>query len=182
MLLQFPARHMASLFTIMFWRAMSGTLANVIGGRGEKKLELCLTDYQNFKQPLFRLGFLGDKWPTVDFYVELTGLKKQTPYFLAQVKTNARNLSADARYLTISTKKRDIERLLRIPGPTYIFGVHEPSGRVFFRSIHSNSPARAVSRIPIDNEVHSGNLLSLRNEVRDFWKSSEFKPSASLFS
>ncbi len=38
---------------------MVNKLTDVTGFRGEKILELCLTDYQNFPQPLFRPGFLG---------------------------------------------------------------------------------------------------------------------------
>jgi Domain of unknown function (DUF4365) len=44
---------------------MVNELRDVTGFRGEKILELCLTDYQNFPQPLFRPGFLGDKWPAI---------------------------------------------------------------------------------------------------------------------
>ncbi len=40
---------------------MSSELREIIGFRGEKIVELCLTDYQAFSQPLFRPGFLGDK-------------------------------------------------------------------------------------------------------------------------
>lgn len=42
-------------------------LRDVVGFRGEKLVELRLTDYSAFEQPLFRPGFLGDKWPAVDW-------------------------------------------------------------------------------------------------------------------
>jgi hypothetical protein len=45
-------------------------LQDVIGNRGEKLVELCLTDYATFDAPLFRLSHLGEKWPAVDFYGE----------------------------------------------------------------------------------------------------------------
>jgi len=106
-------------------------LRDVTGERGEKILFLRLTDYAPSK-PLFRPGFLGDKWPSVDYLVELRSLSNKTPYFLAQAKSTGATLSTTTRNVSISTKRRDIERLLRLPGPTYIFGVHEPSQRVFF--------------------------------------------------
>jgi hypothetical protein len=50
---------------------MTNELKDVTGFRGEKIVELCLTDYRTFAKPLFRPGFLGEKWPSIDFYVEL---------------------------------------------------------------------------------------------------------------
>jgi hypothetical protein len=47
-------------------------LTDVIGKRGENIVELCLTEYSNFPAPLFDLTHLGDKWPVVGYYVELT--------------------------------------------------------------------------------------------------------------
>ncbi len=148
---------------------MVGELGEVTGFRGEKILELCLTDYQSFKKPLFRPGFLGDKWPAIDFYVELTSVKGKQPYFFAQAKSTSVVLTPTATDLGISTKKKDIERLLRIPGPTYIFGIHEPSRRVFVRSIHAGVPVKAISRISLSHELTSSNLQVLHDEVRGYW-------------
>ena len=54
---------------------MTTELNDITGFRGEKIVELCLTDYSDFPKPLFRPGFLGDKWPAIDFYVELTAVR-----------------------------------------------------------------------------------------------------------
>jgi hypothetical protein len=156
-------------------------LRDVIGFRGEKVVELRLTDYSEFERPLFRPGFLGDKWPAVDFYVELNSVRGSQHYFFAQVKTTSSPLTAESTHLSISSKKRDIQRLLRLPGPTYILGVHEPSRRVFVRSIHTGTPAQAVTRIPVAYELTSTNLEALYREVRDFWSASNHKPAASVF-
>jgi hypothetical protein len=94
-------------------------LREVTGRRGENIVELCLTNYKDFDAPLFRPGFLGDKWPSIDFYVELQAVRKRRPYFFAQAKATTAGLSQSLRILV---KKKDIERLLQIPGPTYIFG------------------------------------------------------------
>ena len=153
-------------------------LREVTGFRGEKILELCLTDYQEFKRPLFRPGFLGDKWPSIDFYVELQAVRKRKPYFFAQAKATTATLS---RSLSISTKKKDIEQLLQIPGPTYIFGIHEPSGRVFVRSVHANTPVQAITRIPLSHELTRRNLRMLHDEVREFWNNHSYKPRSSVF-
>jgi hypothetical protein len=157
-------------------------LRDVVGFRGEKLVELRLTDYSEFERPLFRPGFLGDKWPAIDFYVELNAVRGKRPYFFAQVKATSSSLTAESTHLTLSSKKADIDRLLRIPGPTYIFGVHEPSNRVFVRSIHAGVPVRAVTRIPVAYELTSTNLEVLHREVREFWSANDHKPAASVFS
>jgi hypothetical protein len=160
---------------------MTSELREVTGFRGEKIVELCLTDYRAFNPPLFRPGFLGDKWPAVDFFVELTSIPGRRLYFFAQVKSTSVPLTSGARSLTISSKRDDISHLLEIPGPTYLFGVHEPSRRVFVRSVHAGMPARAITRIPLRHELTSVNLRVLHDEVKHYWASTDHKPSQSTF-
>lgn len=160
---------------------MNSELKDVTGFRGEKIVELCLTDYQAFRKPLFRPGFLGDKWPAIDFYVELTAVPGKRPYFFGQVKATTSKLTATSKNLSVSTKKEDIQRLLRIPGPTYILGVHEPSKRVFVRSVHTGVAVKAITRIPLTYELTSANLKKLHDEVRDYWATSYHKPTSSVF-
>jgi len=160
---------------------MIAKLKDVTGFRGEKILELRLTDYQEFRGPLFRPGFLGDKWPAIDFYVELRRAGGKTPYFFVQVKTTRGSLGKSAASLKIFSRKSDIQRLLKIPGPTYIIGIHEKSQRVFVRSIHAGTPAKAVTRIPVSNELTQENLRKLHDEVKNFWNDSDFKPKVSAF-
>jgi hypothetical protein len=157
-------------------------LRDVIGFRGEKIVELRLTDYSEFDKPLFRPGFLGDKWPAIDFYVELNSVRGKRLYFFAQVKSTSGALSHESTHLSISARKKDVEHLLRVPGPTYIFGVHEPSSRVFVRSVHTGIPVQAITRIPVAYELTSTNLEALYREVREFWAANDHKPASSVFS
>ncbi len=156
-------------------------LQDVTGSRGEKIVELCLTDYEAFSKPLFRPGLLGDKWPAIDFYVELIGVAGNRPYFFVQCKATAAPIIEKATSLRISSKKADIARLLQIPGPTYILGIHEPSRRVFARSVHTGVAARAITQIPFTHELTSVNLRKLYDEVRDYWQASGHKPTSSVF-
>lgn len=158
---------------------MTTELSDVIGFRGERFVELCLTSF--VPEPLFRPGFLGDKWPAIDLYVELTTIPEKRPYFFGQVKATTSTLTDDAESLTISTKKDDIARLLRIPGPTYIFGVHVPSGRVFIRSVHDGIAVKAITRIPVSYELRHDNLQQLQREVADYWMTTTHKPTNSVF-
>jgi len=161
--------------------ATTAHLQDVTGFRGEKIVELCLTEYSNFRKPLFRPGFLGDKWPAVDFYVELDGVRHRRPYFLIQCKATSTKLVPGAKSLKISATKKDVLRLLQIPGPTYILGVHEPSRRVFVKSVHTGIDVRGITRIQLANELTSENLQRLYNEVRNYWRSTGHKPVKSVF-
>jgi hypothetical protein len=73
-------------------------------------------------------------------------------------------------------------RSLTIPGPTYILGVHEPSRRVFIRSVHARTPVKAITKIPTSHELTSHNLKRLHNEVREYWRAHTHKPTGSVFS
>jgi len=160
---------------------MKTDLIEVIGNRGEAIVELCLTDYQAFTRPLFRPGFLGDKWPSIDFYVELVSVRGKRLYFFVQAKATTSALTEMSTSLSISTKRNDIVQLLRIPGPTYILGIHEPSKRVFVRSVHTGVPVKAITRIPVSHELTSRNLRVLHDEVREFWATNGHKPISSVF-
>lgn len=157
------------------------SLRDVTGFRGEKIVELCLTDYSAFPAPLFRPGFLGDKWPAIDFYVELNGVRRQRPYFFIQCKSTRAKLKPDQESLRITSTKDDISRLLQVPAPTYILGVHEPTRRVFVKSVHLGVAIRGITRIQLKNEMTPGNLRMLYEEVRSYWQSTKFKPSSSVF-
>lgn len=163
-------------------KVMSTQLQEVTGFRGEKITELALTEYSAFRRPLFSPGFLGEKWPSIDFYVELNAVRGKRPYFFVQTKATRSRLTAQSVSLSVSTKKKDIERLLKIPGPTYIIGVHEPTMRTFIRAVHAGLPRQAITRIPLSHELTSANLRLLHEEVKAFWQGSAHKPTASQFS
>lgn len=160
----------------------SALLRDVTGFRGELLVELCLTDYSNFPAPLFRPGFLGDKWPAIDFYVELSSSTGVGMYFFGQAKATTSKLTPRSRVLSISSDRDDVRRLLKIPAPTYILGIHEPTKRVFARAVHAGTPIKSITSIPLKNELTSANLQRLHDEVISHWQSaSPFKPNQSVF-
>ncbi len=155
-------------------------LANVIGDRGENIFELAITDYAEFKSPLFKPSFLGDKWPAVDYYVELLGVRLSNPFFFVQVKSTTKPIAAGAEALEILVPPKKCQGLFRIPGPTYIVGVHEPTRRAFILSIHL-LPTQGVYRIHLKYELTPDNLKALHQEVQSFWQSFPNKPQESKF-
>lgn len=156
------------------------SLSNHIGSRGEHLFALAITDYEQFRHPLFQPSFLGEKWATIDFYVELLDVCGTRPFFFAQVKTTTAPLLHRAEALPISADRTKCERLYRWPGPTYLVGVHEPTRKAYILSVHSR-PRRGIYRIPLKYELTPDNLKLLHKEVRDFWKSSPRKPLGSHF-
>lgn len=153
-------------------------LANAIGDRGENIFELAITDYRQFRYPLFKPAFLGDKWPNIDYYVELAGVHNASPFFLAQVKSTAADIAGES--LSIQAPKVKCVNLYRIPGPTYLVGVHEPTSRAFIMSLHT-TPQHGVYNIPLRFELHPDNLRLLHQEVADFWRGHPNKPGGSHF-
>jgi hypothetical protein len=155
-------------------------LSNLIGDRGERIFELAITDYTQFKKPLFRPGFLGEKWPTIDYYVELLGVRGYSPFFFAQIKATTEPISEKAERLEINVSHKKCDLLFRVPGPTYIVGVNEPNKKAYILSMHEQ-PGRGVYSIPVKYELTPDNLTILHKEVCDFWKSFPRKPMESHF-
>ena len=151
-----------------------------IGKEGERRFEIAITNYEQFPSPLFEPAFLGDKWPTIDYYVELRRVQGSTPFFFVQVKATREMIPNGAEFLKINAEKKKCEKLYSIPGPTYIAGVHVPTRKVYILSIHAQ-PTQGVYSIPLKYELTPDNLRLLHKEVRDFWKSFPHKPRESSF-
>ena len=156
----------------------TGELLSVVGDRGENIFELAITDYSQFAEPLFRPAFLGDKWPALDYLVELTGVKGLTPIFFVQVKATAAAIAQNRLEVELPPKKK--KALARIPGPTYLVGVQEPTKRAFIRAVNDRS-AHGVYQIPVTHELTPVNLQILYDEVKAFWTGQNFKPKKSAF-
>lgn len=159
---------------------MSSSLQDLVGYRGEKLFELAISEYSMFPQPLFRPGFLGEKWPAIDFYIELLGVKSRTPFFFVQVKSTTDAIPVGATDLEVSLPPKKREFLFRVPGPTYLAGVHEPSKRTFLLSINARA-LQGAYKIPLQHELTPANLQILYDEVKLFWKSHTYEPQNSHF-
>ena len=55
---------------------MSG-IQDAIGDRGQYIFGSLITKFHSESGPLFKCRFLGDKWPRVDFIVELLNVDRQ---------------------------------------------------------------------------------------------------------
>jgi hypothetical protein len=156
----------------------TGVLVNVVGDRGENIFELAITDYSQFQAPLFRAAFLGDKWPAVDYLVELVGVAGMTPHFFVQVKSTSAAIANN--YVKVELPPMKKRLLIRVPGPTYLVGVQEPTKRAFILAVTDDSN-QGVYSIPVTHELTPSNLRILYDEVSAFWSQQTVKPQQSAF-
>ncbi|EEF63339.1 hypothetical protein [Pedosphaera parvula] len=156
-----------------------GELTNIRGERGEKIAYLALTDYAGGNKPLIRPAFLGEKWPTLDYYAELEGDGKQTPVALFQVKTSGKGVNNAKKSLPVQLTKKDVERLALLPIPAYVIGVCESTWRVFVRAIAKGS--KGMATIPAHYELTPTNLRALHAEIAAHWKANTPKSPQSKF-
>src|SRR5262245_23487334 len=113
-----------------------------IGTRGEAIFRVRITDpYGPDRTPLFRPCHLGEKFPTLDFLVELVGLPEgREAYFFVQVKATTRGLTrGQPARLRVSVLQHDIDRMLVYPGPTYVVGVDCRAERAYIASVNGQA-------------------------------------------
>jgi hypothetical protein len=160
-------------------KTTSGELLHAIGDRGENLFELAISDYSQFNRPLFRPAYFTDRWPAVDYVVELLGVADLTPYLLVQVKATRVPIANNEIAIDLPPRKKN--SLARLPGPTYVVGVQEPTRRVFIRAAFATT-GPGIYSIPITHELTPANLQVLYDEVEGFWRNQDPKPQQSHFS
>jgi hypothetical protein len=143
---------------------------DAIGKRGESIVVNLLTRPNRNGEPLFQPQFLGDKYPMIDFFVELLGVPTApTPLFLVQAKTTTRGLTARERKLRIQVTPAQMNGLVAYPAPTYIIGIDDPAEQAYlFAAVAGGAPH--LSSLPTTHPLHQTTLQSLYNEVRLFWQ------------
>jgi hypothetical protein len=122
-----------------------------------------------YQRPLFRATALGDKYPTVDFIVDLLDRDDLSlGFFFVQVK-GTRSAPSGAR-LSIEVPLDRFNRLVRIPAPTYLIGVDVFTETSYLQTAHRPRRA-ALSSItkayPLRNEAVK---IELYREVVAFWR------------
>jgi hypothetical protein len=142
-----------------------------LGIRGEALAVLLLSDYCGRVEPFFRLHFLGEKCPTVDYLVELVGSTSESGFFFIQVKTTAQGYTKDAaaRRLKVQVSQQDVDRLVKYPAPTYVIGVDVTNRVGYILSV--NEPRGRIASLPTKYPINCANLELLWAEVRDYWAS-----------
>jgi len=155
---------------------------DLIGERGESIIRVLLTRFYGRRQPLFRPHFLGDKYPTVDFLVELVGsTARVVPFFFVQAKATAEGYTKHENRLKVRVSQDDMQRLVLYPAPTYIIGVDEPQEKGYIMAAVSTRIAR-VSSLPTTHPLDDTTLRTLYDEVLQYWQANGADFSTSLLS
>jgi hypothetical protein len=139
------------------------------GKRGEFIASERLLDFCGNPLPYFDPHLLGEKFPTYDLLVELTGGRGSRPYFLAQVKSTRSGGKRGMTNLKVRLEFKDVRAMLACPIPTYLIGVDEKAEVAYIVSIHGKIEG-GISSIPTTYPLDRGNLRILRDEVRAYWK------------
>lgn len=149
-----------------------------IGERGQWLFSLLITDLCGRDDPYFRPRFLGDKFPTFDYIVEL--VDHPAYFFFAQVKGTTRGYTKNPTRLQIQVSQTDIDRMVECPAPTYVVGIDVSTiGLGFLLSVNEarDHVASLTTQFKIDCTV----LQGLHDEVYAYWSSRDMKLTASRF-
>jgi hypothetical protein len=155
-------------------------MSNALGQRGEALFYVLITKSHGREKPLFRPQFLGDKWPTIDFIVELENAGSITPYFFVQVKTTRGGYTKKDNRLKIPIYREDMRKLALYPAPTYIVGIDEIKERGYILSANGEW-LQGLSSFPTAFPLDKINQDLLWKEVKDYWMKVKIRPRASHF-
>jgi hypothetical protein len=145
--------------------------ADDIGDRGQWLCCLLLTQIcPGRNQPFFRPRFLGDKYPTFDYLVELVG--SEAYFFFVQVRATRQGFrkGKGQKRLRVNVSREDVQHMVASPVPAYVVGIDEPREAGYLLSM--NEPRReGLGGLPAKHLLDCGNLQRLWQEVRTFWAS-----------
>jgi Domain of unknown function (DUF4365) len=149
-----------------------------IGDRGQLLLSLLLTDLCGRDVPYFRPRFLGDKYPTFDFIVEV--VDNPAYFFFAQVKATTKGYTKEQNRLIVQLDQTDVDRMVACPAPTYLIGIDvNQIGVGYLLSI--NEPCARVASMTTKFKIDCSVLKNLRDEVIEYWKSRDMVLKGSRF-
>ncbi|MHC5537940.1 DUF4365 domain-containing protein [Singulisphaera rosea] len=154
-----------------------------IGMRGEALFTAAIMSFCGRTRPYFVSHFLGDKFRTLDFIVELVDAEPGTPYLFVQVKTTTQGYTSGKgpKRLRIRLEAEDVTRMREYLAPTYLAGVDLNEERVFILSINEITTS-SVSGMPTSFPSDCGNVKRLWEEVNAFWKARDMRMMSSVFS
>jgi hypothetical protein len=155
-------------------------MTNELGQRGEALFYVLITKSYGRARPIFRPQFLGDKWPLVDFIVELVDAGKITPYFFVQVKTTRDGYTQRNNRLKVKVNGEDMRRLASYPAPTYIIGIDEIMEVGYIVSANGEW-MNSIPNMSIDFPINKINQDQLWDEVNSFWAKSKMLNRSSRF-
>ncbi len=145
--------------------------ANIIGDIGENTFALRLS-----KEGIFKVYFLGEKAPIVDFILEIIDEKK--PYqCLVQVKSiGQRKKYRRDGWMRTPVPQKKLEALIARPLPTYVAGVDVDKEIVYMAPAYNEEerfPA-IPPKLKFDRNrtASQSSLKRLRDDIINYWEKS----------
>ncbi len=134
-----------------------------------------------FHRPLFRATPLGDKYPTVDFLVDLLDRSDESlGFFFVQIKGTLGPGSSNRR-LAIEVPIARFNRLARIPAPTYLIGVDLVQERSYLVSANRTRTSGVFSITKSYCLGEQSVKMDLYKEVLTFWNANRVVLTQSRF-
>jgi hypothetical protein len=152
-----------------------------IGDQGQWRFGLLMMQIGPGRtSPYFRPRFLGDKFPTFDYLVELVG--SESHFFFAQVKATRSGYRGRAgrRALRVNVTRDDAVRMAASPIPAYVVGIDEPQHLGYLLSMNE-ARRTGLGSLPTRHPIDCTNLERLWNEVRGFWTNKDMTWPGSHF-
>jgi hypothetical protein len=144
-------------------------MKNFIGDRGEYIFTTLISE-KTSSGYLFNPIFLGQKWPTSDFYVEL--FKTSKPMFcFFQIKATSKGYTVKEQKLKINISKNNLEKLSKLPAPSYVIGINEITKKGYIISVNGDN-IKAINNLPTTYPLNKTNLEKLWQEIKQFWNNS----------
>jgi hypothetical protein len=144
-------------------------MGNIIGKRGESIFSTIISRYVDLVGFLLDPTFLGDKFPTVDFYVHLLNYNLRKAFFFASVKTTTLGYNANHSKLKITVEKEELAGLVKYQLPVYLFGIDENKELGYFICANHLDAKRNLKGISTRFPVNAININLLWMEVANYW-------------
>jgi len=136
-----------------------------IGERGQAMFVVVMTELCGRNEPYFRPRFLGDKFPTFDYLLEL--VDHPGYFFFVQVKTTTKGFTINPPKLKIQVSQTDIDSMVGWQAPSYVVGIDEPNQTGYLLSV--NEPRDHVPSLISTYRINSSVLAQLASEVQQYW-------------
>jgi hypothetical protein len=149
-----------------------------IGIRGQSIFVAQIMQFCGRDRPFFTPYFLGDKFPTVDYIVELNDTSRPM-HFFAHVRSTRRGYTRDVpARLKVQVTKSEVRRLIAFPAPAYVFGIDEQGEEGYIVAVDK---PRTVTSITTTHPLDCSTLQLLWTEVKLYWESRNPQMSESRF-
>jgi hypothetical protein len=125
-----------------------------------------------FNRPLFRGHNLGEKYPAVDFLVDLLDKhERRVGFFYVQVKSTARSHAKSRKRLPVVCSLHTYNALVALPVPTYLVGANVVTEQLYVVAAHKFRN-RDVASIVKSYDLSADEVkVILYEDVLNYWKS-----------